>query len=122
MVRRIQSVKEGDDDSKLGLAIVESARSLGWLLPETEQQVAAEEENLEDVQLPPSLLDPYAVLDRVAASTKKPRTDPASSEELEQELARAAREGAGQIPAEVEDQMKRDREAAEHAGHERDKG
>jgi hypothetical protein len=87
---------------------------LGWLIPTTPEAVARAEAELdeESIELPESLQDPYVLLD----ATVRPRsTTPVrqpSNDDIVQCLARAAREGKD-IPAEVEEQMRKDRERAE---------
>src|SRR5436305_14293184 len=87
---------------------------LGWLIPATPAGVARAEAEIdeESIELPESLLDPYAILDAtVRPSSTTPVRQP-SNDDIVQCLARAAREGKD-ISPEVEEQMRKDRERAE---------
>jgi hypothetical protein len=117
MSRRNKTVQDGNADVLLGEAIIKAAQSLGWLLPETEEGVEAlEADSVIEPGLPWEIADPYSVLDAITPPVNSlPHIKEQASEDLEEELARAAREGAGEITSEVERQMKDDREAAERA-------
>lgn len=91
-----------------------AVRSLGWLPPQTEEEVeAAEQFDDANVDLPKSLLDPANVFrDDRQARRRSAESVPAPAEFVE-ELARAARQGNGAISPEIEGKMRRDRAAAE---------
>jgi len=92
-------------------------RLSGWVLPETDEEVAAaEESSAETPPLPSELIDPYAVLQRAQSGPKLLAKVTHSTPEIEANLARAAREG-GEIPPDVENLMEADREAAEQKKH-----
>ena len=109
-------------------AIVEAAmRSKGWLLPTTEEAVAELEAELlsEPVEPPESLKSPESVFEEISkpllrrARQSVTRTTPSAKN-----LALAAREG-GEIPPEVRELMKRDREDTEREfdrKHKKDEG
>jgi len=89
-------------------------REEGWLAPETEAEVLQTEPKLasETITMPTSFNHPRELLHRnIEIRTAQSTTTPKSSE-VEENLARAAREG-GKISPEVEQRMKRDRDAAE---------
>jgi len=99
------------------LADVElAARGLGWVPPQSEEDVLQVEREITESpsQLPEPLRDVKAVFDRSGDSLReqgefiRPPEDP----ETTANLARAARE-AGRITPEIEESMRRDREAAE---------
>jgi hypothetical protein len=96
--------------------INEAMTSLGWTVPQCEDDVRRAEERLDEAPapLPASLEDPNVVFNRPDDQT---RAEPdvvlfPSDPLIEENLARAAREG-GPIPPEIEERMRRDREAAE---------
>jgi hypothetical protein len=90
-------------------------RDEGWLLPELEHEVAESEAGAaeESIELPQSLADPLAVLDRDLSQRQRPPREHAPDQEYQEELRRAARAGSGTISREVEERMRRDRRAAE---------
>jgi hypothetical protein len=96
--------------------VAAALEALGWLLPQSEAQVAAAEDELraQPVTLPEALRDPQATWERPTAQTGQSEATfrlPESSQ-TDATLARAARQG-GAIPPETEAAMRRDREAAE---------
>ena len=95
-------------------------KALGWLVPETDDEVAQAEAELEanPVPLPDKLLKVFPPFENVPPSPE-PQSAGRSQRETEQHLARAAREG-GDISAEVEERMKRDRERAERESEQSD--
>ena len=92
-----------------------AARSMGWIVPTTEDEVRATEDiPLDDIPLPDALKNPLATLDEeVARAHRKRRHLPVPASETFEALARAARDGTGDISPEAEATMKRDRDAAE---------
>lgn len=90
-------------------------RDEGWLLPELEHEVAESEAATaeESIELPQSLADPLAVLDRDLSQRRRPPREHAPDQGYQEELRRAARAGTGTISHEVEERMRRDRRAAE---------
>ena len=102
---------QNDDD--LERLAYEAMQSLGWLIPQTAEDVARAEKALADepIALPEGLKNPYAILD----TPPKERTSlPCSAGENDaaEQLARVAREG-GTIAPKVEERMRQDREQAE---------
>ncbi len=105
-----------EDERALAQALVAAVRSLGWLVPDTEEEVGALEgdDSLELRPLPPDLRDPFAILDRPRFQREiLAEKETAVDSEVVEELARAAREGREEIPEEVEELMRQDREVAE---------
>lgn len=92
-----------------------AARNAGWLMPETEDEVAQAELELaiNPVPLPPELADPSAILNHLTGCQSVPGPIRLRiSADVETNLARAAREGSD-ISPDVEARMRADREAAE---------
>jgi hypothetical protein len=92
---------------------------LGWLPPRDEAAVAAAEQEQTGrvVSLPPEFSSPQAAWMRARTGADRPRAAPAAlrfppSADVEAGLARAAREG-GRLSPEIEEAMRRDRDAAE---------
>jgi len=109
MARRTKSSQK---DTEFRKALYDAARSLNWFLPQTEEEVAGSETQIEtlDYQDPG---DPLEALDREPHFSKRPAAAASAAQEYEQELRRAARLGKGQVPEEIEERMRRDRERAE---------
>jgi hypothetical protein len=104
-----------DENCKVERALYDALRCSGWLIPQTVEDVRRAEAELaaHHVILPSSLRDPAAVFDGGASSPQEDFTIPLVSDvNAEEYLARAAREG-GDIPAEIEERMRLDRDAAE---------
>jgi hypothetical protein len=102
-------------DGDFEKAVLEAMRG-SWILPQTPEEVRQAEEGLgsNPVDLPVGLANPYSVLDKPSRKIRLGRpleTDRDLS--LEQNLAQVAREG-GEIPPQVKEQMRKDREAAEN--------
>ena len=94
--------------------VLQAMRLKGWLLPQTEEDVALAEAEMEksEVRLPQQLSDPGELL----RSSRKKRSPAArvvsSSQQTEENLAWAARNG-GEIGPEVRERMRMDRQRAE---------
>jgi len=107
-----------DDPDAAGLArdVHAALVSLGWVVPECDADVAQAEAELAaaPVPLPDALNDPGAVLDGASdrARVVPMRLPLPGRTDIDATLARAAREG-GEIPPEIEQAMRCDREAAE---------
>jgi len=97
--------------------VYEAARELGWLIPTTEREVAATEATkVDDIGLPEALKNPFASLDEGAKrAARRSRPIAMPNADSVEALARAARDGQGDISPEMEAVMKRDRENAEAA-------
>lgn len=96
--------------------------SLGWLPPECEDDVQRADAELPAADLPEPLRDPATVFDDKAGQAG--RVIPfafGSDAQIEEHLARAARNG-GAIPPEIEERMRRDREEAEKQQYQADNG
>lgn len=124
MPKKNRANKESQgESSNLEQLIFEAMKVKGWVLPETEEEVRAAESNHSEKweELPPHLVDPYAVLRRARErqTTVVPLAPP-ESREVEDNLARAAREGRP-ISADIEQKMKVDRQVAEQSGDDADK-
>lgn len=105
------SAGAGDE---VDMLIHNAMRAAGWVLPKTPQEIELAEKALTEqpVNLPERLVDPYAVLDRSSKAIRLGAEFPGpQSISAEQNLAQAAREG-GEIPPDVQEQMKQDRQAA----------
>ena len=79
--------KSSQKDTKLNQALYSAARSLGWLFPQAEDEVAAAEEP-SDAASPE---DPFEALDRASGFSKRPPKVAEIVPEYEAELRRAAR-------------------------------
>ncbi len=109
--------------SNLTRLLSDALKSRKLTLPETEEEIAAAEAELagREQPLPLALEDPWGFLDSKAhLKVRAPETPPVN-EEVERELARAARAG-GTLTKEVLERMRRDREAAEAKAKEADEG
>lgn len=102
-----------DDGDKIPPALISLLRLAGLGLPKTKAEVAAAEKWLAEnpVKLPASLTDPEAVFRRPAAAVLR-FPDQAQPTSAAEHLARAARDGE-EIPPDVEQRMREDREKAE---------
>jgi len=105
---------DGSDD--LEREVDEAMTSLGWKVPQTEDEVLRAEAELAEnpAPLPDELTDPEQVFDRAPGQVEtgaEPLLFP-TDQDIEADLARAARDG-GPIPPEIEEVLRRDREAAE---------
>ena len=99
----------------LSRLLAETSRSKKFLLPETEEEIAAAEAEVAclEIDLPQRLLNPLAFTNAEGSfRLGAVRSAAAGDQPTEDGLARAAREG-GKITAEVDEQMRRDRDAAE---------
>jgi hypothetical protein len=107
-------------------AVMDAMVDLGWLVPQNEAQVASAEVQCPKQPLPQVLRNPGVLLKRDTVHPKVVALSGQERIEISSTLARAAREG-GAISFEIEQIMKRDREAAERKrqtgredSHERD--
>lgn len=104
----------------LGAGLHRTLSSLGWRLPETEDEIAEAEEWVENHphNVPPHIADPAQALARPRGGVIPLRPVSLEAEEaVEENLGRAAREG-GSIPPEIEERMKKDRDDAERESDE----
>ena len=104
----------------LGAELHRALSSLGWRLPESEDEIAEVEQWADEhpPHVPPEVADPARALARPRGRAIPLR--PVSLEAgdaIEENLARAAREG-GSIPPEIEERMRKDREDAERESDE----
>ncbi len=94
----------------------QAIRSLGWAVPECEQDVRRAEAELSAsaTPLPESLGDAAAVFEGKTDGgvANVSLAEFGTDAQVEENLARAARQG-GKIPPEIEQRMRRDREDAE---------
>lgn len=105
---------ELQNEEALEQAVYEAMKSLGWIIPQIPEDVEKSEAELakHPIEIPARLRDAEAVFRETSGSRCRapvPPTDFVS----EENLARVAREGAA-VPPEIEERMRRDREAAEH--------
>lgn len=116
MTRKRQSPRSAQEADRLLEQVASALRSMGWLLPVREHEVADAEAELaaSPVALPPSLQDPAAVLSPIArAGAVEPTVlEFPGSPAVDATLSRAAREG-GRLTPDIEERMRRDRQAAE---------
>lgn len=100
--------------SSLTRLVADALKSRKLTLPETEEEIAAAEAEIADQKepLPPALQNPWGFLDANARLKLRALERPPTDEEVERELARAARAG-GTLTEEVLERMRRDRVAAE---------
>ncbi len=100
----------------------EVIRQAGWTIPTDEESVAAAEARLANDMppLPEALRNPAfpSAADNASAGKVVPLYDPTI---LAAPMARAARQG-GSVSPEIEEIMKKDREAAEREMRDREKG
>lgn len=117
---RGQNASEDRKVELLERAIRVAIRGEGWLLPELEEEIARSEDVAagEVIELPESLADPLAVLDRVLDRRQRAPREHAVDPEYQEELRRAARAGSATLPEDVEARMRRDRRAAEREADE----
>jgi hypothetical protein len=117
MTRRKRRYPQEPDENLLAADVCEAMGDLGWRIPQDEAAVAKAEAWVaqEALPLPDGLREPGRVFSRLpeepplaGAAIAALRGDEAIGETL----ARAAREG-GELPSDVEETMRRDREAAE---------
>ena len=104
--------KSSKQDSEFRKALYSAARSLNWFFPQTEEEVAASEEEVQPSDSE-ERGDPLEALDRELGFSKRPAGKTSTAHEYEQELSRAARLGKGKVPEAIEDRMRQDREQAE---------
>lgn len=114
---------EPKDERGFTQALRNVLNSRGWLLPESEEEVAAQEPLVDAMmtELPEVLRDAAAILQPLDRTDPRPARSSPLPEDIEESLARAAREGQGEVPPEIEERMRRDRaeaEKQEHAGGE----
>ena len=112
MARRNESSKK---DIEFNKALYSAVRSLGWLLPETEAEVAETEEQGDSAacETPSELSNPLEALDRAPDFSLRPTRGAPADPDYVIELSRAARAGGGELPSDVEEKMRRDRKRAE---------
>jgi len=101
---------------ELELHVYEAFLARGWIIPQTQADVSRAEAQMAGKkceELPPSLRDPDAVLRRsLEMKAKVVSLQPAEDDETPELLARAARAGKD-IPTDIEERMRQDRDAAE---------
>jgi len=105
----------GSNEANFDAELLQAMLLKGWLLPLTEDEVAIAESAIEkeivgpglEIPNPPELLR----ANREKKQTASPRDD-FHNEQVEQNLAWAARNGK-EIPPDVRDMMRKDRERAE---------
>jgi hypothetical protein len=93
-------------------------REEGWLAPETEAEVLKAEITLERSAAPTWLDHPREFLNRVVRVRTSQLGHTKESSDVIENFARAAREG-GKISSEIEERMKKDRDAAESSNKKR---
>ncbi|MDX6406585.1 MAG: hypothetical protein QOH70_4040 [Blastocatellia bacterium] len=107
-----ESQREFDE---LEQQVYEAFLARGWIIPQTEGDVSKVEAKMtaEDHQeLPFELRDPHTILNRVLEGRSKILALSPPADDTPELLARAAREGKD-IPPDIEERMRHDREKAE---------
>jgi hypothetical protein len=117
MGKRTQKIEDiSAEFDELELQVYEAFLARGWIIPQTEADVSRAEAQMagkECEELPPSLCDPYELLRRSSETRAKVVSlQPAEDDETPELLARAARAGKD-IPRDIEERMRQDRETAE---------
>jgi hypothetical protein len=104
------------DDEDIAPDVHQAAKSLGWVVPQSEEDVLQAERELskQPAALPEELQDPKEVFERGAAcgAAESKSLEFPPDPDIDATLNRAAREG-GRITPEIEERMRQDREAAE---------
>ena len=118
MRRNRGSSPGGEPGKRLADEVHDALRALGWVAAQTERDVQLAERQLaegpERPELPAALRDPHAVRAGAPLGPQGPHATlplPAAGD-ADATLARAAREG-GRVTPEIEQAMRRDRQAAE---------
>ena len=111
-----QERPDSANDTALECVVYEALKCLGWAVPDSADDVRRAEAELSEspTPMPESLQDAAAVFEGKAAGgmANVSLTALGPDAQVEENLAQAAREG-GKIPPEIEEQMRRDRLAAE---------
>ena len=111
-----KEIEPSEEFEELELQVYEAFLARGWIIPQTEADVSRAEAEMsagECEELPSKLHDPYAVLKRSSERQAKVMSlQQADDDEMPEQMARAARFGKD-IPPEIEERMRQDREAAE---------
>lgn len=114
-IKKNNSKDEFENTKDLERKIYATLRSKGLIIPITAQEVLDAEALMKGnmIELPEELRDPEVILNR-SKQKLSIKFSPLSSsnKETEENLARAARED-GKISPEIEERMRKDREAAE---------
>ena len=115
MARKRNRAREASEADLLN-GVCEGVRSLGWMLPETESEFRETDDSCDEEPLPAALRDAPPVprqARRQTAGRSTPVQESLSNPEIDQALARAAREGRSGLPPEIEERMRSDRARAE---------
>jgi redox-regulated HSP33 family molecular chaperone len=106
--------KTSEEGSNLEQLVHEALLRNGWVIPQTVEEVIRVQDEFPEKseQLPNALKDPYTVLKRSTERAKSVSALSLPDQESQDVMARAARLG-GEISSEIEERMKRDRQAAE---------
>jgi len=116
MGRKTRTTEQTPEDFEgLEQQVYEAFLARGWIIPQTEGDVSRAEVEMaseEDQELPAELNDPYAVLKRASQARPKVVALNPTVNDTPELLARAAREGKD-IPPDIEELMRNDREVAE---------
>jgi hypothetical protein len=114
--------KTSEEGSNLEQLVHEALLRNGWVIPQTVEEVLKVQDDFpdENEQLPDALKDPYTVLNRSTERAKRVSALSLPDQESQEVMGRAARLG-GEISSEVEERMKRDRQAAEEEGEANDR-
>jgi hypothetical protein len=107
------AIQNNHTDSKLEKLINDAAKFSQWVFPEKMEDVLIAEKTIDEskIELPKNLLNPYKLLKDPKMKFHMEKQF-CSSQLMEENLARAAREG-GTIPQHVLDRMRKDRSDVE---------
>jgi len=111
------------NDPDFEASLHEAMKKAGFIFPETEEDldsVLAHMDKMRASGFPAELDDPEAILRNGRLTLNSP-VDDGTDAEVEENLARAAREG-GEINEEVSEQMKKDRKRADDEHNDRTAG
>ena len=87
----------------------------GWVLPQSEEEVRLAEAEIEEMrdELPAELVSHFSLFNRTKRLLKnRHQLSSTAEDDIGEHLARAARDG-GEVPPEIEQRMRQDRERAE---------
>jgi len=116
MGRKTHTREQSQEDfEELERQVYEAFLARGWIIPQTEGDVSRTEAEMateDNQELPLAMRDPYTLLRRAFDTRPKVLALTPVLQETPELLARAAREGKD-IPPDIEERMRHDREMAE---------
>lgn len=114
MTTEAKSKRSIADEEQVELLLSEFIITEGLSIPTTDQDIRAAEDDLleSSVELPEALQDPHAVFQAATARAARPLGTLETSLKGTPEMKRAAR-NRGEIASEIDQEMERDRKAAQ---------